>query len=177
MGYEDSPLILASRGGWGASVQLLLDRGAFADVRDCNGRTPLWNAASLGHRDVAKLLDSGADVDLKDSGGHTPLWAACASLVENEVGETTGIHVPLDRIASAIAIDTYASDIGAGGDVDASDDVDASGDASAADIDWTGNQYCALPSPAATSHRRLGVVKLLLDEGADRESMLLNAVT
>ncbi|KAK3380685.1 hypothetical protein B0T24DRAFT_676352 [Lasiosphaeria ovina] len=165
MSYENSPLILASRGGWDASVQLLLDRGAFVDVRDCNGRTPLWNAASLGHRDVAKLLlDSGADVDSKDSGGHTPLWAACTSLVKNEVGETTGIHVPLDRIANADSINTYAGD------------VDAGGGASAADIDRTGDQYCAPPSPAAASHRHMGVLKLLLEGGADRQSMLLNAV-
>lgn len=41
------------------------------------GRTPLWWAASKGHKDVAGwLLANGVDVNAKDNDGDTPLHGA-----------------------------------------------------------------------------------------------------
>ncbi|RDW72196.1 hypothetical protein BP5796_08230 [Coleophoma crateriformis] len=48
-------------------VQLLLNHGAFADVRDNVARTPLIIAAESGFHDIMKtLLEHGADVSLSD---------------------------------------------------------------------------------------------------------------
>ena len=43
------------------------------------GKTPLMNAASIGHTEVAKkLIEHGADVNAKDDTGATPLMLAAA---------------------------------------------------------------------------------------------------
>ena len=59
-------------------MNLLLDRGAAVDLKDNNGRTPLFYAISWNHSIVKMnlLLDRGATVDLKDNNGRTPLFYA-----------------------------------------------------------------------------------------------------
>ena len=82
------PLHLAA-GGYDAGVVVeLLRRGADADARDDEGRTPLHVAAGYGvggrysfflnarRRVVLELLQRGAALDVRDADGRTPLQAA-----------------------------------------------------------------------------------------------------
>ena len=61
-----------------AKVRLLLSRGAGVNVRQVEGRTPLYQAASLGNGTaiVRLLLANGADPNLALANGRTPLMAA-----------------------------------------------------------------------------------------------------
>lgn len=67
---------LAAEGKAGA-VQELLMRGAYADVEDRCGDTPLNVAAKYGHKQVCEhLLASGADANRVGNDGWTPLRSA-----------------------------------------------------------------------------------------------------
>ena len=61
-----------------AKVRLLLSRGAAVNVRQVEGRTPLYQAASLGNATniVKLLLARGADPNIAIANGRTPLMAA-----------------------------------------------------------------------------------------------------
>jgi ankyrin repeat protein len=65
---------------WGFAdvVSDLIDEGADADERDCQGETALHKAVRLGNAEAAlALIERGAMVDAQDSLGMTPLhWAA-----------------------------------------------------------------------------------------------------
>ncbi|KAF3920306.1 Ankyrin-2 [Arthrobotrys entomopaga] len=57
-------------------VKLLLDAGAEVNIKDMNGRTPLFEAARRGHHDIIKLLISaGINVDSQDSQQRTALFS------------------------------------------------------------------------------------------------------
>ena len=63
-GWCCSPLLIASQGGRGNLVTLLLKRGADLELPDRGGKTSLTVAAENGHLAVVKcLLSSGANVD------------------------------------------------------------------------------------------------------------------
>ncbi len=59
-------------------IESLLKQGVNPNIRDKDGKTPLHNAAYLGHVAVAKLLlEHGADIHARDNANWTPLhWAA-----------------------------------------------------------------------------------------------------
>jgi len=58
----------ASRRGYVAVVELLLDAGADTDIQDKKGRTALMFAADRGHIDtVRRLVDTGAFKEAKHS--------------------------------------------------------------------------------------------------------------
>lgn len=58
-------------------VELLLTRGAQADARDQNKRTPLIIAADKGQTKIAALLlEHGAQIDAAEQGGDTALMRA-----------------------------------------------------------------------------------------------------
>ncbi len=61
-----------------AKVRLLLGRGAGVNARQVEGRTPLYQAASLGNATaiVKLLLAGGADPQIATANGRTPLMAA-----------------------------------------------------------------------------------------------------
>jgi ankyrin repeat protein len=61
-----------------AKVRLLLARGAGVNTKQRAGRTPLFQAASLGngHGILRLLLQHGADPNLRTANGRTPLMAA-----------------------------------------------------------------------------------------------------
>ncbi|KAI0176961.1 ankyrin repeat-containing domain protein [Pestalotiopsis sp. NC0098] len=74
---EDSALWEAAFQGHQEMVQLLLQHGAFVNV--CNGRgtTPLMWACGRGHTAVVELLlDAGADLSIHDKDGRKAIdWA------------------------------------------------------------------------------------------------------
>jgi uncharacterized protein len=58
-------------------VKELLDKGAYPNVRDPDGRTPLTESVWNNHVEVVKLLlDKGADPNQKKNDGATPLSIA-----------------------------------------------------------------------------------------------------
>jgi ankyrin repeat protein len=72
-----SPLHLAVRDGHQDIARLLIDSGAYVDVRDHNDYTPLHNAAWNGNLDMVKfLLDAGADINAVNYSGDTVLSCA-----------------------------------------------------------------------------------------------------
>jgi uncharacterized protein len=63
--------------GDNAMVRELLDKGAYVNVRDPEGRTPLTEAAWNNHVETVKLLlDKGANPNAKKVDGATPLSIA-----------------------------------------------------------------------------------------------------
>jgi uncharacterized protein len=63
-----TPLLMASKNGDAAMVDVLLSNGADANDKTTTGVTPLMFAAASGHADaVEALLDKGADVNAKES--------------------------------------------------------------------------------------------------------------
>jgi ankyrin repeat protein len=75
-----TPLIAASSRGHLEVVRLLLGHlsaKATLNHGDCNGKTALWQACSMGHGAVARaLLESGADPTIAHSDGTTPMAIA-----------------------------------------------------------------------------------------------------
>jgi ankyrin repeat protein len=83
--YKETPLHEACRGmrgiedvtKWEATIKLLLDKGAQVNTQDCDGRTPLMEAAcSKAPRVVETLLKHGALVNTQDKKGWTALMYA-----------------------------------------------------------------------------------------------------
>lgn len=79
-----------------AKVRLLLKHKAGVNVRQAEGRTPLYQAASLGHATavVRLLLAHGADPNLALVNGRTPLMAAASR------GDVEAIGLLLDAKAA-----------------------------------------------------------------------------
>lgn len=75
---EQTPLHLASTGGYTDCQNILLDRGANANSKDHRGQTPLHLAArTQDHGCLELLLTKGkADPDIEDYDKRTPLHAA-----------------------------------------------------------------------------------------------------
>lgn len=70
-------LIDAARAGDNKAVQALLDKGAYVNARDSDGRTPLTESVWEGHAETVKLLlEKGADPNLKKNDGFAPLVIA-----------------------------------------------------------------------------------------------------
>jgi hypothetical protein len=78
-------LHLAAAGDSVEIVQLLIDEGAYVNVRGLTvDMTPLHQAALFGRAENARiLLENGADVNARHSGGETPL-ATGLSVLESE---------------------------------------------------------------------------------------------
>jgi len=67
----------AAEGEDTALLDLLIERGAQIDIRNNEGETPLFDAASSGSEDCVKLLiDSGCDVTAKNFAGKSAVYAA-----------------------------------------------------------------------------------------------------
>ena len=73
--YWCSPLHLAVWSGHTDIVKLLLDAGAYMDIKNSCNRTPLHLATMKNHTDIVKLLiERGADMEVKDKYGWNPLY-------------------------------------------------------------------------------------------------------
>ena len=72
-GFQGAPLHAAVRSGSAAVVRLLLNGGAFIDVQDVSGRSPLHDVGSLALMEL--LLGRDADMEVADRRGVTPLAA------------------------------------------------------------------------------------------------------
>ncbi|KAL7914041.1 hypothetical protein GGI35DRAFT_475875 [Trichoderma velutinum] len=73
-GYNKPPLCEAARWGMSPMIELLLNNGANANIRDDAGCTPLFFVAERGDEDAFKLLlERGADIHTKDYTGRTLL--------------------------------------------------------------------------------------------------------
>jgi ankyrin repeat protein len=58
-------------------VELLVAHEANLNAQNDHGRTPLYEAADIGYKDVVEvLLANNAEVNAKDSTGRTPLRMA-----------------------------------------------------------------------------------------------------
>jgi len=56
---------------------LLISHGADVNLKDFDGKTPLFWAASNGHEESCRLLiDHGADFNTQDRDGNTPIYCA-----------------------------------------------------------------------------------------------------
>lgn len=74
---RDLELADVARKGDEKAVKEMLDKGAYVNVRDPEGRTPLTEAAWEGHVEVVKLLlERGANANARKNDGTTPLSIA-----------------------------------------------------------------------------------------------------
>lgn len=74
----NTPLFLATSGGFERVVRMLVERGAEVNVKRLDGYAPLHIAVDLAGADkvLRVLLEKGADVDVKDGNGKTALHLA-----------------------------------------------------------------------------------------------------
>lgn len=80
---DRTPLHYACRHGMTDVIDMLVEFGAFLDVRDSHGETPLFAAITCCdyddvHDTVQTLLECGPNVHIPNSSASTPLHAACS---------------------------------------------------------------------------------------------------
>lgn len=74
-------LCKASLKGQTEAVRILLAHKASPNVQNCDGWSPLHEAAFYGFEEIARLLlSAGADPNLNDSLSYSPLNRACSKL-------------------------------------------------------------------------------------------------
>ena len=179
-----------------AKVRLLLSRGATVNMRQNEGRTPLFLAASLANSSTLRvLLEKGADPNIASANGVTPLMAAAARgnaemlrlLLDAEAmvdaksgaGETALMLAAGDGDSAAVALLLAR---GADARARSKRNETALGNAATAGVEQTvrllldaGAEvntrnirgYSPLMLAAGSDTVPAGVVKLLLDKGAD----------
>lgn len=75
--WKATPLYLAVNFDHEEVVEILLEKNANVDSKDCDGETPLYRAAAVGNETIVKmLLEHHADINAKDNDGRTPLYIA-----------------------------------------------------------------------------------------------------
>jgi len=139
---------------------LLLQRGADVRIRDFpDNAYPLHLAAAVADLDMVKLLvEAGSDVDGKGDDYEVGVlgWATCFRRVREDVAEYLLRRDARLDLWSAIALDR-------------ADDVRnlITRDPSLLDVRMTRNQHRRTPLHHAAAKNRPGMVRLLLDLGAD----------
>ena len=90
-----SALSISSSNCFLEGVKLLIEKGAYVNLQDIHGRSPLHFAvenkeAGVHHHCVEYLLEKGADINLQDTYGRTPLHIAskegCAKCIHILLG-------------------------------------------------------------------------------------------
>jgi ankyrin repeat protein len=159
-----TPLFLAAMLGDGVpTMQLLFARGADPNLASANGQTPLMMAAARGNVEGIRLLiKRGAEVNARDGAGETALMAACTSgnadaarlLIENGAD----VKVKSKRNETALG---FAATSG----VQASVELLLAKGAEVNVRNFRG--YSPLMFAASSDTMPAGIIKLLLDKGAD----------
>ncbi len=159
-----TPLYLAAMLGNGVpTMRLLLSRGADANLASANGQTPLMMAAARGDVEGMQLLiENGADVNSKDGAGETALMAACTSgnarAVQLLIEQGADVKVRSKRNETALG---FAATAG----VQASVEMLL---AKGADVNVRNFRgYSPLMFAASSDAMPAGIIRLLLDKGAD----------
>jgi len=96
--YEDSPLLLAVKGGCPEIISMLISAGVDVNYRYSRGRTALLYSLSYGRPQVVKiLLKSGADSKvLDDEGLGVKEWAAISGEKSGEMMDLVQEVLPAD---------------------------------------------------------------------------------
>jgi ankyrin repeat protein len=149
------------------AINALIGAGADLEARDGTGWTPLHQAASRGHTEIAKaLIQAGADLEAKNKLGRTPLhiaayWGrteAVKALIqagaELDAKDVTG-WTPLNLATLRGHTDAAKALILAGADVStAFDSLDRLEDLFGGDTSWIPQQ--SLPPEWRKRHRSRG---------------------
>ncbi len=159
-----TPLYLAAMLGTGVpTMRLLFSKGADPNQASLNGITPLMLAAARGDvGGVQLLIEKGANVDTRNGAGETALMAACSS--GNARAVKLLIHQGADVKATSKRNET-ALGFAATAGVQASVEMLL---ASGADVNTRNFRgYSPLMFAASSDTLPAGVIKLLIDKGAD----------
>jgi ankyrin repeat protein len=159
-----TPLYLAAM--LGDSVQtmrLLLNAGADPNLASANGQAPLMMAASRGNVEGIRLLiERGAQVNAKDGAGETALMAACTS------GNAGAVRLLIERGAD-VRVKSKRNETALG--FAATSGSQASVElllAKGAEVNVRNFRgYSPLMFAASSDTVPAGIIKLLLDKGAD----------
>ncbi|HSE37694.1 MAG TPA: ankyrin repeat domain-containing protein, partial [Blastocatellia bacterium] len=159
-----TPLFLAAMLGDGVpTMRLLFARGADPNLASANGQTPLMMAAARGNIEAMRLLiERGAQVNARDGAGETALMASCTSgnagavrlLIENGAD----VKVKSKRNETALG---FAATSG----VEASVELLLAKGAEVNIRNFRG--YSPLMFAASSDTMPAGIIRLLLDKGAD----------
>lgn len=160
-----TPLYLAAMMGNSVPIiRLLLSKGADANLVGVNGQTPLMMAAQRGNVEAMQLLiESGAQVNAKDGAGETALMFACtggtAGAVQLLIAKGADVKVTSKRNETALG---FAATSG----VQASVEMLLARGADVNVRNFRG--YSPLMFAASSDTMPAGIIKLLLDKGADQ---------
>jgi ankyrin repeat protein len=159
-----TPLFLATILGDGVrTMRLLFDRGADPNLASANGQTPLMMAAARGNVEGMRLLiEKGAEVNARDGAGETALMGACTSgnagAVRLLIEKGADVKVKSKRNETAMG---FASTAG----VQASVELLLTKGAEVNVRNFRG--YSPLMFAASSDTMPAGIIRLLLDKGAD----------
>jgi ankyrin repeat protein/mono/diheme cytochrome c family protein len=159
-----TPLYLAAMLGDSVpTIRLLLGKGADPRPAAVNGQTPLMMAALRGNVEAMELLiNKGADVNAKDSAGETALMAACTG------GNARAVQLLIERGADVKATSKRgetALGFAATSGVQASVEMLLAKGADVNARNFRG--YSPLMFAASSDAMPTGIIKLLLDKGAN----------
>jgi ankyrin repeat protein/mono/diheme cytochrome c family protein len=159
-----TPLYLTAMLGDGVPImRLLFSAGADPNLASANGQTPLMMASSRGNVEgIQLLIERGAQVNAKDGAGETALMFACTSGSEGAVGllieKGADVRVKSKRNETAVG---FAATSG----VQASVELLLAKGAEVNVRNFRG--YSPLMFAASSDTMPAGIIRLLLDKGAD----------
>jgi ankyrin repeat protein len=158
-----TPLYLAAMLGDGVpTLRLLLSKGADPKLAAVNGQTPLMMAARGDVEAIQLLIEKGAAVNAKDGAGETALMSACAG------GNARAVQLLIERGAD-VKVTSKRNETALG--FAATSGVQASVEmllAKGADVNARNFRgYSPLMFAASSDALPAGIIRLLLDKGAD----------
>jgi ankyrin repeat protein/mono/diheme cytochrome c family protein len=144
------------------SMRLLLAGGADPNLASANGQTPLMMAARGNVEGVKLLIEKGAEVNAKDGAGETALMAACTS------GNADAVQLLIERGAD-VKVKSKRNETALG--FAATAGVQESVElllAKGAEVNVRNFRgYSPLMFAASSDAMPAGIIRLLLDKGAD----------